>query len=59
MIERYAATRALLEARGIVKSDFDLLIACTAAEARATLVTSDRALLDGSIPDLHAVNWLK
>ena len=30
VIERYGDIRSTLEARGIVKSDFDLVIACTA-----------------------------
>jgi tRNA(fMet)-specific endonuclease VapC len=58
VVDRYGATRAELESQGIVKSDFDLLIACTAAEMDAILVTSDRALLDGSIVGLRAENWL-
>lgn len=55
----YGENRAALEARGIVKSDFDLVIACTALAQEATLVTSDRGLLDDSIPGLRAENWLE
>lgn len=58
VIERYGAIRAGLEARGVTKSDFDLLIACTALDLGATLVTNDRSLLDGSINGLRAENWL-
>ncbi len=50
---------ATLEAKGIVKSDFDLVIACTALEQEAILVTSDRGLLDNSIPGLRAENWVE
>jgi len=58
VIELYGETRARLEARGIVKSDFDLIIACTAVELDAVLATSDQALLDGTIEGLRAENWL-
>lgn len=58
VVERYGATRAALEAVGLVKSDFDLLIACTALDLGAVLVTNDRALLDESITGLRAENWL-
>ena len=58
VIERYGATRAGLESRGVVKSDFDLIIACTALELDAVLVTNDQALLDGSIGGLRTENWL-
>ena len=51
-------TRAALRARGISKSDFDLLIASTALEQNAVLVTDDRALLDGTIAGLKVENWL-
>lgn len=56
--EIYGAQRAALEAQGLTKSDFDLIIACTALEQDAILVTSDGALLDGSIPGLKAENWV-
>jgi tRNA(fMet)-specific endonuclease VapC len=55
----YGENRAALESRGIVKSDFDLVIACTALEQDAILVTSDRGLLDNSIPSLRAEDWLE
>jgi tRNA(fMet)-specific endonuclease VapC len=49
IVERYGVVRAGLVARGIAKGDLDLLIACTALEHSATLVTNDAALKDGSI----------
>ena len=58
VVNRYGATRAALRSRGIVKSDFDLIIASTALEADAVLVTDDRALLDGTIAGLRVENWL-
>lgn len=58
VVDRYGMTRADLESRGITKSDFDLIIACTALEEDAVLVSSDRALLDGSIAGLKTENWL-
>jgi tRNA(fMet)-specific endonuclease VapC len=58
VIERYGATRAGLESRGVVKNDFDLIIACTALDLDAVLVTNDQALLDGSIGGLRTENWL-
>ena len=42
-----------------VLDTFDLVIACTALEQDTTLVTSDRGLLDNSIPGLRAENWLE
>jgi tRNA(fMet)-specific endonuclease VapC len=54
----YASKRADLRGRGIAKNDFDLQIASTALALGATLVTDDRALLDGSIAGLEAENWL-
>ena len=58
LVERYGAVRAELQTRGRAKSDFDLLIACSALEANAVLVTADRSLLDGAIPGLRSENWL-
>jgi tRNA(fMet)-specific endonuclease VapC len=57
--DRYGAVRADLQTRGVTKSDFDLLIACTALEEDAVLVTADRSLLDGAIPGLRSENWLE
>jgi tRNA(fMet)-specific endonuclease VapC len=58
VVDLYGSTRASLESRGLVKSDFDLLIASSAIEADAVLVTSDRSLLDGTISGLRTENWL-
>lgn len=58
IVERYGFLRADLEQRGLSKSDFDLLIAATAIENGATLVTNDRALNDGSIAGLSVEDWL-
>jgi tRNA(fMet)-specific endonuclease VapC len=49
---RYAAVRAAVERGGRPKSDFDLVVACTALEHGATLVTHDGALKDGSVAGL-------
>jgi predicted nucleic acid-binding protein len=38
---------------------FDLMIACTAIEYGATLVTHDGALKDGTIGELIAEDWLE
>ena len=54
-VRRYAIVRADVERR---KSDFDLMIACTALEHDATLVTHDAALKDGAIEGLVVEDWL-
>lgn len=56
--KRYAVVRADLERRGRRKSDFDLMIACTALEHQATLVTNDGALKDGDIAGLVVEDWI-
>jgi len=43
---------------GNLCTQVDLHIAATAIEAGATLVTNDRALLDGTLPGLTVENWL-
>jgi len=58
IVRRYAVVRAEVERRGRSKSDFDLMIACTALEHGATLVTHDAALKDGSIDGLVVEDWL-
>jgi predicted nucleic acid-binding protein len=58
IVDRYGIVRADLAARGLAKGDFDLLIACTALEQGATLVTNDAALKDGSIDRLNVEDWL-
>ena len=50
IVDLYGSTRAALERRGIVKSDFDLLIQCTALRQDAVKVTNDQGLLDVEIP---------
>ncbi|MBI5368907.1 MAG: PIN domain-containing protein [Planctomycetes bacterium] len=57
--ERYGATRAALQLRGVPKSDFDLIIACTALESGLTLVSNDGGPLDGVIDGLRVENWLQ
>jgi tRNA(fMet)-specific endonuclease VapC len=58
IVERYGVVRAELAARGRAKSDFDLLIACSALEHGATLVTNDGALKDDAIAGLAVEDWL-
>lgn len=55
---RYAAVRTEVERKGRSKTDFDLVIACTALEHGATLITNDAALKDGAIEGLVAEDWL-
>jgi len=55
---RYAAVRAEVERKGRSKTDFDLVIACTALEHGATLITNDAALKDGAIEGLGVEDWL-
>ena len=56
-VHLFGHLKAELERRGVIKQDADLHIAATAIEAGATLVTNDRALLDGTIPELSVENW--
>jgi len=58
IVHRFGRLKAELERRGVTKQDIDLHIAATAIESGATLVTNDRALLDGTIPGLIVENWL-
>lgn len=58
VVARYATVRAQVERRGHRKSDFDLIIACTALEHGAMLVTNDSALKDGHIDGLAVEDWL-
>lgn len=55
---RYALLRAALTERGRPKGDFDLLIACTALEQGAILVTNDGAPKDGTIDGLRTEDWV-
>ena len=56
--ERFGDMKAALRQRGVSKSDADLLIAATAVVLSATLVSHDQALLDGSLTNLIAEDWL-
>ncbi len=57
--ERYGVTRSLLQAQGLTKSDFDLVIACTALDVGAILVTNDAGLKDSTIAELEVEDWLE
>ena len=54
---QFGRLKAALRAKGINKTDLDLLIAATALDLDATLVTNDGGLLDGTIPGLTVENW--
>ena len=56
-VTHFGRPKADLRGRGITKSDLDLLIAATALDLGATLVTHDQALLDGTIPALSVEDW--
>lgn len=56
--DRFGAIKAELRRRGITKSDADLLIAATALEIEATLVTNDQDLHDGAISRLEVEDWI-
>jgi predicted nucleic acid-binding protein len=43
---------------GIAKSDVGLLIATTALEHGATLISNDSALLAGDVPGLVVESWV-
>jgi tRNA(fMet)-specific endonuclease VapC len=56
----YGEIRAHVEGTGSPKGDrgtLDLMIAATAIENVAVLITHDDGLLDGSIPGLNAEDW--
>lgn len=55
---RFAELKTALRLKGIAKSDVDLLIATTALEHSATLVSNDSALLAGDVPGLAVENWV-
>ena len=55
---RFADVKTALRLRGIAKSDVDLLIATTALEHSATLVSNDSALLAGDVPGLVVETWV-
>jgi tRNA(fMet)-specific endonuclease VapC len=54
----FGRLKAQLRAKGINKTDLDLLIAASALDLGATLVTNDHALLDGTITGLAVENWI-
>jgi tRNA(fMet)-specific endonuclease VapC len=56
--ERFGLLKARLRRQGVTKSDADLLMASTALEMKATLVTDDGDL-QGVIPELTLENWLR
>lgn len=56
--DRFGVVKARLRSRGRLKADFDLMIAATALELGATLVTDDGPLLGGDIDSLVVENWL-
>ena len=56
---RFAELKTALRLKGVAKSDVDLLIATTALEHNATLVTNDSALLAGDLPELLVENWIE
>ena len=53
----FGRLKAELRVRGIAKSDLDLMIAASALDLGATLVTHDQALLDGAIQGLAVEDW--
>jgi tRNA(fMet)-specific endonuclease VapC len=55
---RFAELKTALRLNGIAKSDVDLLIATTALEHGATLVSNDSALLAGDVPGLAVETWV-
>jgi tRNA(fMet)-specific endonuclease VapC len=57
--ERFGLIKSRLRRQGISRSDADLLVASTALEMRATLVTDDGALRDGALGELKVENWLR
>lgn len=58
VVERYGELRADLHRNGLSRSDFDLLIVCTAFQHGAVLVTHDQALHDDFGLGLRHEDWL-
>jgi tRNA(fMet)-specific endonuclease VapC len=56
--DRFGVVKAQLRSRGRLKADFDLMIAATALELGATLVTDDGPLLGCDIAGLLVDNWV-
>jgi tRNA(fMet)-specific endonuclease VapC len=57
--DRFGVLKAQLRLGGRLKADLDLLIAATALDLGATLVTDDGDLLKGDIPGLRVENWVR
>jgi len=57
--DRFGVLKAHLRRGGRLKADLDLLIAATAVDLDATLVTDDGDLLKGDIPGLRVENWVR
>jgi tRNA(fMet)-specific endonuclease VapC len=57
--DRFGVLKAQLRLGGRLKADLDLLIAATALDLDATLVTDDGDLLKGDIPGLRVENWIR
>jgi tRNA(fMet)-specific endonuclease VapC len=57
--DRFGVLKAQLRRHGRLKADLDLLIAATALDLGATLVTDDGDLLQGDIPGLRVENWVR
>jgi tRNA(fMet)-specific endonuclease VapC len=54
----FGRIKADLQRRGFTRGDVDLLLAATALELDAVLVTDDQALHDGRVAGLHVENWV-
>ena len=57
--DRFGVLKAQLRRHGRLKADLDLLIAATALDLDATLVTDDGDLLHGDIQGLRVENWIR
>jgi tRNA(fMet)-specific endonuclease VapC len=57
--ERFGLLKARLRRQGLSKSDADLLVASTALQMKATLVTDDGGLRDATAGELKVENWLR
>jgi tRNA(fMet)-specific endonuclease VapC len=57
--DRFGVLKAQLRIGGRLKADLDLLIAATALELGATVVTDDGDLLKGDIVGLAVENWVR
>jgi tRNA(fMet)-specific endonuclease VapC len=57
--DRFSRIKAFLRKKGAPKSDLDLLIAATAIESDAILITDDKGISATQIPDLATLNWVR